>query len=260
MSTVSRCGSAGTVDRLWVLEGGGESCKKTLFDPWAPDALETVFLPYRFYAVLHGDVLVMVDCGAHPSLAADPRERLGGQAEYSCVTMSPGDDVAGRLTAAGLDPVAVGHVVLTHLHYDHCGGLCLLPRAKVHVQRAELDFAEEPPVYQALSYIREDWSCVGDERWMVHEGGHDLFGDGSLMLTPTPGHSPGHQSVEVTLSDGRLIILAGDAAFRPREMESRTLPGYLWSPDAVLASWEYLDRRRREGAELLLTHYPYVEQ
>jgi N-acyl homoserine lactone hydrolase len=250
-------GRAAAVDRLWVFEGGGESCKKTLFDPWAEDAAQTVFLPYRFYAAKHGDDLVLVDCGAHPDMAADPGKRLGGQAEFSQVSMAPGDDVAAKLTAAGLDPAAVSHIVLTHLHYDHCGGLCLLPQAEVHVQRDELEFAEHPPVYQALSYIRDDWALV--KRWKLHDGRHDLFGDGSVVLAPTPGHTRGHQAVELVLGGGRRVLLAGDAAFRPDEMDSRTLPGYLWSPDAVLSSWDYLESARREGAELLLTHFPYLE-
>jgi N-acyl homoserine lactone hydrolase len=248
----------GGADRLWVFEGGGEGCKKTIFDPWASDCAENVFLPYRFYAVQHEADLVLIDCGAHPSLAADPAQRLGGQVEFSNVAVAPGDDVVSKLTAAGLDPAAVSHVILTHLHYDHCGGLELLPRSEVHVQRDELSFAEDPPVYQALSYIRADWAGV--TRWNLHDGRHDLFGDGSVVLVPTPGHSRGHQSVELAFPGEPTLILVGDAAFRPLEMESRTLPGYLWSPDAVLASWEYLEaRRRHDGAELLLTHFPYRE-
>jgi hypothetical protein len=117
-----------------------------------------------------------------------------------------------------------------------------------------MDFATDPPVYQRAAYIPADWA--GTLKWAVHDGPHDLFGDGAVTMSPTPGHTPGHQSVLVCLPAGK-VILVGDAAYHPQKMAERKLPGYLWNPDALIASWEMLaEVRRTHQADLLFSHWP----
>jgi N-acyl homoserine lactone hydrolase len=248
----------GTAQELFVVPSGGETTLRTLFDPWSPDCAESFFIPYYFYLVRHPNGWVLVDCGAHPDLATDPAARLAGQVEFSQVSVRPGDDVLSRLAGLGLTAADVTDVVVTHLHYDHSGGLALLPGARVHVQRAELEFATDPPVYQQLAYVAADWAPVSG--WVVHDGAFDLFGDGAVVAVPTPGHTPGHQSVLVQLP-GAAVICVGDAAYHPTKMAERRLPGYLWSPDALVASWRHLEQLRADvGAELLFSHYPSAGQ
>lgn len=242
------------VRRLFVFQSGTERTLSTLFDPWDPACGTTMEIPYYFFALDHPAGWVLVDCGLHPDFVADPAARLGEQAEMSSLTVGPEEDVVHRLACIGVHPQEVAHVVVTHLHYDHCGGLSLLPRATVHVQQAERSFAEQPPVYQAPAYIADDWA--GPLDWHEVAGAHDLFGDGSIVMFPTPGHTPGHQSVLVQLPD-RTVLLVGDAAYHPQKMADRRLPAYLWSPDAVVASWEEIEQRRDEhDAALLFSHYP----
>jgi glyoxylase-like metal-dependent hydrolase (beta-lactamase superfamily II) len=236
---------------------GGEHTLRSLFDPWAPDCGEQMFIPYTFWAIEHERGWVLIDCGPHPELAESPEARLGAQAEMSDVRVRGDDDVAARLATIGVDPAEVTDVIATHLHYDHCGGLGLLPMATVHVQRAELDFAAAPPEYQAAAYTPDDWASV--ERWAVHDGEHDLFGDGSIVMIPTPGHTPGHMSVLVRLPEATVICVV-DAAYHPEKMAERKLPGYLWNPDALLAGWERLERLQAEtDAHLTFSHHPLVE-
>ncbi len=247
-------GVTGRAERLYAFECGGENTLKTLFDPWAPDCGEVMYLPYYFYAVQHARGWVLIDCGPHPDLAHDPAARLGAQAEFSDIVMGPGDDAASRLAEIGVDSSEITDVIVTHLHYDHCGGLELLPQATAHVQSSELTFAKDPPIYQKPAYVPADWSGVSN--WAVHDGEHDLFGDGAIVLIPTPGHTPGHQSVLVRLP-GTTAICVVDAAYHPQKMAERKLPGYLWSPDAVIASWELLEElQAKTAATLLFSHYP----
>lgn len=128
----------------------------------------------------------------------------------------------------------------------------MLSGAVVHVQHNELVFAKWPPVYQRSLYIQTDFS--GTTTWNEINGEHDLFNDGSLRLFPTPGHTPGHQSLLVVLP-GRSVILIGDAAYLPGKMRARILPGIVWSADAMIASWERIEHVEREyQAQLLFTH------
>jgi N-acyl homoserine lactone hydrolase len=238
--------------RLYAFHGGGEFADMAMFDPFHPEVGTRVEVPYFFYLVQHPQGNVLFDTGAHPALAADPRSRLGAAADAFEVAMEESDGVVAQLASVGLEPGDVEHVAHSHLHYDHAGGVEFFPDASFYVQRRELEFAHWPPVYQRELYIRADFDHP--VRWVELTGEHDLFGDGRLVLVPTPGHTAGHQSLVVRLDGGTVILLA-DAAYSARNLEQRALPGIVWSPDAMVDSWERLERMRdRYDAELLFTH------
>lgn len=141
---------------------------------------------------------------------------------------------------------------MSHLHFDHAGGLNWLRHAKIHVQRAELAFARQPPVYQRAIYVAEDFA--GPHDWVEHDGEVDLFGDGLIRLIPTPGHTKGHQSVLVGLP-GRPLFLLADGAYLLGKMRARALPAVIWSPDAMIETWDKIERIEAEtGARLVTTH------
>src|SRR4051812_20551444 len=90
--------------------------------------------PPHFCALVeHPEQNVLFDTGAHPDMIADPRSRLGAAADLYDITMNPGDDIVSRLETIGVAPDRVAHVVQSHLHYDHAGGLEFFPDATVYV-------------------------------------------------------------------------------------------------------------------------------
>lgn len=92
------------------------------------------------------------------------------------------------------------------------------------------------------------------------DGEHDLYGDGSIIIFPTPGHTPGHQSVRVTLQS-QVVILLFDATYSLQKMRERMLPGVVWNPDAMVESWERIEQLERvHSATLLATHDPDVDR
>ena len=215
-----------------------------IYDPLAVDGARVVYGPYTLFLVEHPDGRVVFDTGLHPKWKAAGGERR--------IEVGEDDDVVSLLAAAGVRADEVEHVVASHLHYDHSGGLQFFPRASIWVQAAELRFARDPAVYQRELYDHEDFDhSLG---WRELHGGHDVFGDGSVTILPTPGHTPGHQSLCVELPSG-LHVLAADASYLESAMRARRLPGVVWNPDAMVASWEALEALERErGARLIFSH------
>jgi glyoxylase-like metal-dependent hydrolase (beta-lactamase superfamily II) len=238
--------------RLYAFHAGGELVPMSVLSPFAEHPGEIVEIPYFFYLVQHDQGNVLFDTGAHPSLATNPSARLGAAAELFEIRMAETDGAVDQLSTIGIKPEDIHYVVQSHLHYDHAGGLEFFPSAPVLAQRTELAFARQPPIYQRDIYVPADFKDVKD--WHQLEGEHDLFDDGRIIALPTPGHTPGHQSLLVRLA-GQTVILVADAAYMRASLEESILPGLLWSPDAMVESWERLRRLRDEhSATLLLTH------
>lgn len=239
--------------RVYAFHGGGEIADMSVFDPFHPDVGTKVEIPYFFYVVAHPDGNVLFDTGGHPALVTDPRSYLGEAADAFEVTMEEGDDAVGQLKTAGFEPGDVHHVVLSHLHYDHAGGIEFFLHAPFYVHQTELKFAHWPPVYQREIYVRADFDHPVN--WIELEGEHDLFDDGRVVIFPTPGHTAGHQSLLVRLDEERALILVADAAYLPRNIDEQVLPGIVWSPDAMVSSWRRIrELQHRHNAELLFTH------
>jgi N-acyl homoserine lactone hydrolase len=139
--------------------------------------------------------------------------------------------------------------VLTHLHWDHVGGLHLIPASvPVVIQRREWQAGHNDAAVQRNNFLPLDYS--DDRRQMILiDGDHDLLGDGNIELLLTPGHTPGHQSIRIadlvlgvdvahfesTLDDHRFPVFADDhgqqgrSAGRLREMRDagfKVIPGH----------------------------------
>jgi N-acyl homoserine lactone hydrolase len=238
--------------KLYALHCGGDMMDMALFDPFDANAGTKVYNPYFMYVVTHPQGNVLFDSGAHPDLGTNPQSRLGEAAADFDMRLSPEDHVERRLATIGMTPRDIDLVIQSHLHFDHAGGLAWLAHSPILVQREELAFARNPPVYQELIYVRADFGM--DLNWREVDGDHDVFGDGRVTVISTPGHTRGHQSLLVRL-DGQTVFLLADAAYLIDKMRSRSLPGILWSPDAIIASWDRIEEiERSEHALLVTTH------
>lgn len=237
--------------KLFAVQCGGEGADIAAFDPFDSTVGTKISIPWFFYVIVHPKGIVLFDTGGHPSLAIDARGRLGSHADLWSVNMKIGDDVVSKLAELGLKPADITCIVQSHLHYDHAGGLQFFPHTQVYIQRDELPFAFAPPVYQG-GYIRSDFDV--ELQWHEVLGEHDLFGDGRVILVPTPGHTPGHQCLLVKL-ERRTLLLLGDAAYIVQKMRDRRLPARYWNPDALIASWEHIEElEKKYSAELIASH------
>lgn len=138
-----------------------------------------------------------------------------------------------RIEQLGRRPSQVNHVLMTHLHFDHTGGMKELSHATFHVNRTEWNFANSLPAFDALKngYILSDYRALHAKTELMElpryferdDEGFDVFGDGSIFAHSLPGHSPGHTGYRVRLSEGREIFYLGDAIFHLGQLEGRKL-------------------------------------
>jgi glyoxylase-like metal-dependent hydrolase (beta-lactamase superfamily II) len=139
------------------------------------------------------------------------------------------------------------------LHFDHCGCNGLFSTAEFFVQGAEMRSTRA--ARDADKRPDRDWDSPLDYRLL--EGEHDVFGDGDVVVVPTPGHTAGHQSLVVNAGPGQRFCLTGDACYTEEHLRRDLLPskGAVWNPGEMQHSLTVLRRmREREGTALVFGH------
>jgi glyoxylase-like metal-dependent hydrolase (beta-lactamase superfamily II) len=214
---------------------------------------------------------VLVDTGFHRCVAdrssAERSRNLGsvGRLLARAVRMRPEQAVAAQLGQLGVAPGDVGVIVMTHLHFDHASALCDFPSATVLVARPEWEAAlGRAPFMHGYSraqldprprYRTVDFTADASADGGSFEATADVFGDGSVRLAFTPGHSLGHLSVIVRLQSGE-ALLTGDAVYTMRTLTDGVRPWRCEDAHAFehslgqIAAWQ----REHSGALLIPGH------
>lgn len=155
--------------------------------------------------------------------------------KFYTIKRTPEQNLKTQLAAHGLKPEDIDIVINTHLHFDHCGNNNLFSNAKFCVQTEEFRYAQEPERFQQASYIKELFDIKAD--YQLIQGQYDVTSEVSVI--PTPGHSPGHQSILIKSGDVNYVY-CGDAAPVKECLEKRNIPGVLYSSHEALKSIDRL--------------------
>jgi glyoxylase-like metal-dependent hydrolase (beta-lactamase superfamily II) len=170
---------------------------------------------------------LLLDTGFNTALITDPalRRRFHGDPVMRPVIPGPGEPLAGALDRAGIDIAGIHAVAVSHLHWDHAGGLRhFAGRVPVHAQRAEYEYAMQPGAEpERHGMFRIDYDDPGID-WRLAAGDTELAPGVTAVLTA--GHTPGHQSFVVDLAGGGGFVFAFDAANTVGGCE-REVPGGL---------------------------------
>jgi glyoxylase-like metal-dependent hydrolase (beta-lactamase superfamily II) len=193
-------------------------------------------MPFTFscYVIKHGNDYMVWDTGYAPN--SNPN--------------APKVSLTEQLAQLHLKPEQVKYVGISHFHADHTSQLPALPGATLLIGQREWD---------ALTAAKPmPGANVGAFKHWISEGGKvepqaadkDVFGDGTVVILRTPGHTPGHQSLLVRLKDKGPVILAGDAAHFHENYDSNGVPGFNYDRAETLAS---LDRIKKMAQNLKAT-------
>jgi len=229
---------------------------------WFRSKGKRITVPVSAYLIEHPEGLVLVDTGWHAAIRDHQREHLGRLA-YSMYQgrLPAGQSVTEQLAAMGIEPEDLSFVVLSHLHSDHASGVGLVEDAS-RIVVSEREWAARDD----FGYITSMWDGVEIEPFAFEEvpygpfgRGLDLYGDGSVVLVYTPGHSEGHVSV-LARTDAGWVLLAGDVGYAARSWEQSILPGVTTSDEEMRASlsWVRAFAEREDTVAALANHDPDV--
>lgn len=238
--------------------GRGAQHREHRYGSWMPRTLwallsrSWVEMPINAFLVRHRNGLVLFDTGLDPAIKTDPDyiHQAIGKILLDRIFqfhISEDDKMGRQLERRGVDPGDIHTAVISHLHFDHVGGIDDIPQANLVVSQAEWAQLSEPhPEHEWL--LREHIEIPG-AKWRPIEfepsadpllspfaGAHDLFGDGSMVLLPTPGHTPGSLSMLVRSEGVPPVLLVGDLAYGAGVIRHGQVPG---TGDASLLRQSY---------------------
>jgi N-acyl homoserine lactone hydrolase len=213
----------------------------------AGDEMErTVRYPVPAYLVETESERILIDTGLNPAAIADPAGYYERPDIFAVTSLEQERSVAEQV-----DLDSLTKVVLTHLHWDHVGGLGLIPASvPLVIQRREWEAGRDESAVQRNFFLPRDYA--GDERELtLVDGDTDLLGDGSLELLLTPGHTPGHQSVRI----GELV-LGIDVAHFASGLDDHRFPVFADDHEEQGRSAERLRTMREAGSTVVPGHDP----
>jgi glyoxylase-like metal-dependent hydrolase (beta-lactamase superfamily II) len=192
-----------TAPRLYVLDCGTiishepERFGLSRQDVPDPDFSDPCFL------VMHPKGILLFDTGLTDAQVGKPiyENKMGYEGQLKTVSLK------SELARIGVTPAMITYLALSHSHWDHVGNANDYAGSTWLARKAERDVMFGPKVKPEL---RKSYAALESARTKFIEGDHDVFGDGSVVLLSTPGHTPGHQSLYVKLARTGGVVISGD--------------------------------------------------
>ena len=231
------------VERLYILNCG-EGVAGDI-SRWSPGVNVGQSMPFvdNCYLIKHGRDWMLWDTGIADAIAAMPDGQA--PADPRAIHWRRPKTLAAQLSELGVQPADIKYVAVSHSHPDHIGNVEMFPRAMLLVQKAEYDWpgANNTPRFKP------------DHPAKKLDGDNDVFGDGSVTILSTPGHTPGHQSLLVRLPKTGAIVLSGDAAHFMSNWENRRVPSINADKEKTALSMQRIaDVLATEKARLWINH------
>jgi N-acyl homoserine lactone hydrolase len=231
------------VEKLYILNCG-EGVAGDI-SRWSPGVNEGKSMDFvdNCYLIKHAQGWFVWDTGIPDAVAAMP-DGLA-PADPKAVIWHRPKTLAAQLEQLGVTPSDIKAMAVSHTHPDHIGNVEMFPAAMLYVQKAEYDWpgANNQPRFKPEHPVT------------LLEGDRDVFGDGSLTILSTPGHTPGHQSLLVKLPKTGEIILSGDAVHFKANWDNRGVPAPNFSKEQTLASMDKLAATlKKDNAQLWINH------
>ncbi len=164
-----------------------------------------------------------------------------------------------HLRTLGLFPTEIEYVSISHSHFDHVGQIDQLLDSTWLVHEAEYNsmFPPNAGSDEDVDLSAAQFSAFDGLETVPFTGEYDVFGDGSVIIFETPGHTPGHTSLQVDLPETGIVLLTGDLYHRAESRELQRVPRFNTDEALTRASMEAFEARASElGAKVIIQHEP----
>jgi len=262
--------SAGFAEKLYRLDCGRSVANDESI--WTPGENQghSIEFSSTCWLVKRGNQWLLWDTGVPEATADDPN---GWSTLPKLILYHLDKTLTGQLAEIGLKLPDVTYVAISHTHGDHIGNVTLFPDAEILIQRTEYEWIHggngpNENVNQLMALARR---LMGNPRNLrLTDGDLDVFGDGSVTLISTPGHTPGSQSLLVHLKNSGFIILSGDVVHLEENFAKSRVPSLNTDKQASIESMERIrqiiktykaimfinhDKKQTDGLKLLPAFY-----
>lgn len=221
--------SAGTnttgLKRMYVLDCGRLLAKDQ--SRWTPgvNVGQPRELSNNCYLFQHERGTLLWETGVPDSVA---EQKSGVTSPNGAVVWFRDKTLVGQLESLGFKPKDITYIAMSHSHGDHIGNVKMFAKSKILMQKLEHEFATgltPKPLND-------------DQNVEILSGDRDVFGDGSVTIISTPGHTPGHQSLLVKLPKTGALILTGDLVHFQYMWDNKIVPSFNFNKEQSLASIE----------------------
>src|SRR6202051_4457585 len=230
------------VDKLYILNCG-EGIAGDI-SRWSPggNVGKSMDLVDNCYLIKHSQGWLLWDTGLADAVSAMPEGQR--PADHRAIHWRRPKTLAGQLQQLGVKPSDIKYVAVSHSHPDHIGNVAMFPQSMLLVQKAEYEWpAQLGPRFKPELPVTK------------LEGDHDVFGDGSVIIVATPGHTPGHQSLLVKLLKSGALLLSGDAVHFKENWDNRRVPEFNSNEEQSRASMQRMANiMAKEKAQLWINH------
>jgi glyoxylase-like metal-dependent hydrolase (beta-lactamase superfamily II) len=239
------------VERMYVLYcGEGTAADRSRWSPGV-DVGKPITLSNSCYLIKHAKGWMLWETGYAESIASMP--------EFVTPVLTwrwkGAKTLSAQLADIGVAPGEITYLGFSHAHPDHVGNGSLFPAATLYIQEAEYDFylgpKGKPPAAPA------NWEKLRSNPVVKLHGDYDVFGDGSVRILSSPGHTPGHQSLLVRLPKTGPVLLTGDAAHFKDNWDNRRAPVQNFNKEQTVQSLDRLAAVAAENkAQIWINHDP----
>lgn len=239
--------------KLYPIICGRLRCRKNVFVPDV-DKNEIIEAPIPVFLITHPLGNVLFDTGVHPEAFTNAHDRWGGIAKAFQPIGNEESGILKQLKKLGIAPQEIKYVVNSHLHIDHAGANQFFKNSTFFSLKKELACARKPET-EGQGYSRADWDHPLN--YCQLQGPLDIFGDGSLILMPTPGHTLGHQIMLLRLPKEGAFILSGDSVpCRENYFQIKMSRNHMDNEQALLSIRKLHELVKEENAFLIHGHDP----